>query len=132
MALGSAPACHDIVNVHQLSNSAEQRLLGPVWDYISAGASDEYTLRSSTQQWNEIELAPRALVDGGIRRGADIAKALCLGATAVFIGRPYVWGLAVFGANEVKRTVEILRTELAMAMALLGAPRLANLDRDLL
>ena len=72
------------------------------------------------------------LVDGGIRRGTDVAKALILGATAVLIGRPYVWGLAVHGADGVKLVVDMLRTELEMAMGLLGAPTLADLEADLL
>jgi 4-hydroxymandelate oxidase len=72
------------------------------------------------------------LVDGGIRRGADVAKALMLGATAVLVGRPYVWGLAAHGADGVKLAVDLLRTELEMAMCLLGAPTLADLTDDLL
>ena len=72
------------------------------------------------------------LVDGGIRRGTDVAKALCLGATAVCIGRPYLWGLALGGADGVQRVIEMLRTELERAMALLGAPDLRALTPDLL
>ena len=72
------------------------------------------------------------LVDGGIRRGTDVAKALALGASAVLIGRPYVWGLAVGGADGVRFVVEVLRTELEMAMGLLGAATLADLGRDAL
>jgi len=72
------------------------------------------------------------LVDGGIRRGTDIAKALCLGATAVLVGRPAIWGLAVGGAAGVTQVLEILRTELEMSMALLGAPTLADLEPGLL
>jgi 4-hydroxymandelate oxidase len=72
------------------------------------------------------------LVDGGIRRGTDVATALCLGASAVLIGRPVIWGLSTYGAVGVQRVVEILRTELEMAMALLGAPTLDRLTRDLL
>jgi 4-hydroxymandelate oxidase len=70
------------------------------------------------------------LFDGGVRRGVDVVKALALGARAVMIGRPYIWGLAVAGADGVKRVVEILRLELEAAMALLGAPSLSALDRD--
>ena len=71
------------------------------------------------------------LVDGGMRRGTDVAKALMLGATAVLVGRPYVWGLAAYGADGVKLAVDMLRTELEMAMGLLGAPTLADLTSDL-
>ena len=72
------------------------------------------------------------LVDGGIRRGTDVAKALILGATAVLVGRPYVWGLTVYGASGVKLVVDMLRTELKMAMGLLGAPTVKDLTPDLL
>jgi 4-hydroxymandelate oxidase len=72
------------------------------------------------------------LVDGGIRRGTDVAKALALGASAVLIGRPYLWGLAVGGAEGVRFVVEVLRTELEMAMGLLGTTTLAQLGPDAL
>lgn len=71
------------------------------------------------------------LVDGGIRRGTDVAKALILGASAVLVGRPVIWGLAGYGAAGVTHVIDILRTELEMAMALLGAPDLAALTPDL-
>jgi len=71
------------------------------------------------------------LVDGGIRRGTDVVKALAIGASAVLIGRPYAYGLAVGGAEGVARVVKILRTELEMAMALVGRPRIADLDRSI-
>ncbi len=72
------------------------------------------------------------IVDGGIRRGTDVAKALCLGATAVMIGRPIIWGLATYGERGVTHVIEMLRTEFEMAMALLGAPTIADLGPDLL
>jgi 4-hydroxymandelate oxidase len=72
------------------------------------------------------------LVDGGIRRGTDVLKALALGASAVAIGRPYLYGLAVDGAAGVSRVVQILRTELEMAMALTGRTSLAAIDRTVL
>ncbi len=72
------------------------------------------------------------LVDGGIRRGTDVLKALALGATAVQIGRPYLWGLGVAGAAGVARVVRILRREFEMAMALTGRPDLASIDRSVL
>ena len=72
------------------------------------------------------------LVDGGIRRGTDVAKALCLGADAVLVGRPAIWALAVDGAAGVTHMLDIVRAELIMAMGLLGAPSVAELGRDLL
>jgi len=72
------------------------------------------------------------LVDGGIRRGTDVAKAIALGADAVLIGRPYVWALAAGGAEGVQTCVEILVTELAQTMALLGAADIAALTSDVL
>ena len=72
------------------------------------------------------------LVDGGIRRGTDVLKALALGATAVLIGRPYVYGLAVGGKSGVSRVVDILRGEFEVAMALTGRPTIASIDRSVL
>lgn len=72
------------------------------------------------------------LVDGGIRRGTDIIKAFALGASAVQIGRPYLWGLGISGAEGVTRVVEILRKEFEMAMALTGRPTIASINRSVL
>ena len=72
------------------------------------------------------------LVDGGIRRGTDVLKALALGATAVLIGRPYIWGLAAQGENGVANVVAILRREFEMAMALAGKPTIASIDRSVI
>jgi len=72
------------------------------------------------------------LLDGGVRRGIDVFKALALGASAVMIGRPYLYGLAAGGALGVARIVEILRTELGMTMGLAGCTRLAQISPDFL
>lgn len=72
------------------------------------------------------------LVDGGIRRGTDILKALALGANAVLVGRPYLYGLAVQGAPGVTRVVNILRREFEMAMALTGRPTIASIDSSVI
>jgi 4-hydroxymandelate oxidase len=69
------------------------------------------------------------LVDGGIRRGTDVVKALALGARAVMIGRPVLWGLAVGGPEGASRVIEILLRELDLALALCGAPNASDLDR---
>jgi L-lactate dehydrogenase (cytochrome) len=68
------------------------------------------------------------LLDGGIRRGSDIAKALCLGARAVLIGRAYAYGLGAAGGAGVTRAIDILRTDLVRTMKLLGCASLAELD----
>jgi 4-hydroxymandelate oxidase len=72
------------------------------------------------------------IVDGGIRRGTDVVKAIATGAAAVQIGRPYLWGLGVAGSEGVTRVVQILRKELEMAMALMGRPTIASIDRSAL
>ena len=71
------------------------------------------------------------VVDGGVRRGIDVLKALALGADLVAIGRPVLWGLAVDGADGVTRVLEILRDELSLAMALSGCRSLDGIDADL-
>lgn len=70
-------------------------------------------------------------VDGGIRRGADVLKALALGARAVLIGRPIIWGLTVNGADGVREVLDYFRAELTRAMQLCGAAKLADLTPDL-
>lgn len=67
-------------------------------------------------------------LDGGIRRGADVVKALALGAKAVFIGRPLFWGLAVGGAEGVVRVLQILREEIEITMAKCGRRTVADID----
>lgn len=68
------------------------------------------------------------LVDGGVRRGTDVLKALALGARAVMVGRPVLWGLAAEGADGARQVLEILLAELDRALGLAGAPRVAELD----
>ncbi len=72
------------------------------------------------------------LLDGGIRRGTDVLKALALGATAVAIGRPYLYGLAVDGTAGVRRIIQILQTEFEMAMALTGRTSISAIDHTVL
>jgi 4-hydroxymandelate oxidase len=79
-----------------------------------------------------VEGAGEVYVDGGIRRGSDVLKALALGARAALIGRPILWGLAVDGSDGALAVLEILRRELDEAMVLCGCTRLDELDRSLL
>ena len=67
------------------------------------------------------------LIDSGFRRGTDMVKALCMGAKGVAVGRPYLWGLGAFGQPGVERVLDILRTELLVAMQQIGAPSLKDL-----
>jgi len=70
------------------------------------------------------------LVDGGIRRGTDVIKALALGARAVLVGRSVLWGLAMGGEAGVRRVLELLLADLEIALTLAGAPRASELDRS--
>ena len=72
------------------------------------------------------------LLDGGIRRGTDVLKALALGARAVLIGRPVYWGLAVGGEAGVRHILELLRAELALDLMLCGLASPAEVTRELL
>ena len=95
------------------------------------GARSEDSGRSTIDALPEIVQAVKGrmpvLVDSGFRRGTDIAKALCMGANAVCIGRPYIWGLGAFGQPGVERVLELLRIELHAIMQQLGAPSVKQL-----
>ncbi|HXF13837.1 MAG TPA: alpha-hydroxy-acid oxidizing protein, partial [Terriglobales bacterium] len=73
---------------------------------------------------NQVEV----LMDGGVRRGSDIAKALCLGARAVLVGRAYAYGLAAAGYPGVERAIQILKNDFQRTMRLLGCRSVSGLD----
>lgn len=79
---------------------------------------------------NAVQGKTEILLDGGIRRGTDILKAVAFGAKAVLIGRPVIWGLAVDGENGVKSVLEILRNEFHLAMALCGCDSVDKISRE--
>ena len=95
------------------------------------GARSEDSGRSTIDALPEIVEAVKGrmpvLVDSGFRRGSDIIKALCMGATAVCVGRPYIWGLGAFGQPGVERALELLRIETLAMMQQVGAPSLKHL-----
>ena len=95
-----------------------------------ADASGRSTIESLPEVVAAVNGRMPVLVDGGFRRGTDILKALALGADAVCVGRPYVWGLAAFGDAGVRKVLDILRAELHLAMQLHGVPSLAAVDRS--
>jgi len=88
------------------------------------------TLRVLPEIVNAVGNKTEVLLDGGIRRGGDIVKALCLGARAVLVGRAYAYGVGAGGERGVTRAIEILRTELDRTMKLLGCASVAELDRS--
>jgi L-lactate dehydrogenase (cytochrome) len=91
-------------------------------------------LPPSLQQLPEVVNAVRGqaevLLDGGIRRGSDVIKAICLGARAVLVGRAYAYGLAAAGTDGVARALDILRADLERTLRLLGCPSITALDRS--
>jgi isopentenyl diphosphate isomerase/L-lactate dehydrogenase-like FMN-dependent dehydrogenase len=97
------------------------------------GRADE-SGRGSIDSLAEVASAVRGrttlFMDSGIRRGVDIFKALALGADAVMVGRPYIWGLGSFGQPGVERALEILTDELRVAMQSFGTPTLADIGPD--
>jgi 4-hydroxymandelate oxidase len=95
------------------------------------GGRSEDSGRSTIDALPEIVEAVKGripvIVDSGFRRGTDVVKAMCIGATAVCIGRPYIWGLGAFGQAGVERVLDLLREETYGAMQQVGAPTLKHL-----
>jgi isopentenyl diphosphate isomerase/L-lactate dehydrogenase-like FMN-dependent dehydrogenase len=88
------------------------------------------TLRALPEVVSAVSGRVEVLMDGGIRRGADIIKAICLGARAVLIGRAYAYGLAAAGEVGVARALQILRADVERTLRLLGCPSIAALNRS--
>jgi len=89
------------------------------------------TLRALPEIVRAVNGQVEVLMDGGVRRGGDIVKALCLGARAVLVGRAYAYGMAAAGTPGVHRAVAILRADLERTMKLLGCASIAELDPSL-
>ena len=108
---------------------------------VEAGADAVYVSnhggRAEASGWGALESLPEVvaavdgrvpvMIDSGFRRGNDIFKALALGADAVCIGRPYIWGLAAFGQPGVEKVLEMLKAELSMVMGQVGARTIADI-----
>jgi isopentenyl diphosphate isomerase/L-lactate dehydrogenase-like FMN-dependent dehydrogenase len=88
------------------------------------------TLRALPEVVAAVNGRAEVLLDGGIRRGGDVVKALCLGARAVLVGRAYAYGLAAAGEAGVGRAITILRADLDRTLKLLGCASVASLDRS--
>ena len=98
------------------------------------GGRNEETLRATLDCLPEIAASVGGrvpvLLDGGVRRGTDVFKALALGATAVGIGRPTLWGLGAFGEAGVDRVLEIMQAELKLVMGNCGTQKIADINRN--
>ena len=90
------------------------------------------SLRALPEVLEAVNGRVEVMVDGGVRRGGDIVKALCLGARAVLVGRAYAWGLGAAGGPGVDRAIEILRADIERTLRLLGCPSVAQLDASYL
>jgi 4-hydroxymandelate oxidase len=98
------------------------------------GGRSTETSRSTIEALPEVVAAVAGripvYVDGGVRRGTDVFKALALGATAVGIGRPFLWGLGAFGQAGVDRVLDIMQRELRLVMGNCGTRTVADITRD--
>jgi len=97
------------------------------------GGRNEETLRATIDCLAEVVASAKGrvpvFVDGGIRRGTDVFKALALGATAVGVGRPHAWGLGAFGPEGVEAVIDIYTRELKAIMRQAGTPSIASISR---
>jgi isopentenyl diphosphate isomerase/L-lactate dehydrogenase-like FMN-dependent dehydrogenase len=94
--------------------------------------SSPATLEVLPEVAEAVSARAEVLMDGGVRRGTDVIKALSLGARAVLVGRPVLWGLAVDGQSGVEQVLRGLRRDLEESMTMLGCPNVAQLSPDYL
>lgn len=90
--------------------------------------SDRSTIECLPEVVSAVDGAMPVLIDGGFRRGTDVFKALALGADAVCIGRPYIWGLSAFGQEGVEQVLDLLSAELVRIMQLAGVTTIGDID----
>ena len=90
------------------------------------------TMRMLPEVLDAVGTSAEVLVDGGVRRGTDVARALAVGARAVLIGRPYLYGLAAAGQGGVEQILQVLAAELRDTLTLLGLADVADLGPDVL
>jgi len=118
-----------VMSAAQAQDAREHGLDGVVVSNYGRGAKHPMDALPAVAEGVRGDLA--ILIDGGIRRGSDVLKALALGANAVLVTRPVLWGLAAYGARGVQTVLELLQTELANDMAMIGAPNVAAIERDM-
>lgn len=142
------------VDLERLEAAAAPMLEPAARAYIERGAASDDTRDANAAAWRALRLRPRVLrnvtevstettvvgvglaapvlVDGGIRSGVGVLRALALGAHAVMIGRPVLWGLALDGESGARDVLTSFAQDLRRAMVFCGAASLADIDRDLL
>ena len=118
-----------VMTVEQAQAAREHGMDGVVVSNYGHGSNHPMEALPAVAEAIGTDLA--VLIDGGIRRGSDILKALALGADAVLVARPVLWGLAAYGDRGVQTVLELLQTELANDMAMIGAPNVAAVKRDM-
>jgi len=118
-----------VMTVEQAQAAREHGMDGVVVSNYGHGSNHPMDALPAVAEAVGTDLA--VLIDGGIRRGSDILKALALGADAVLVARPVLWGLAAYGDRGVQTVLELLQTELANDMAMIGAPNVAAVKRDM-
>ena len=127
--------------VREFKRAARQRArIGDGHDFwLAVGHGDENgrqldgvpaSLRALPEVLTAVNGRIEVVMDGGIRRGSDIVKAMCLGARAVLVGRAYAWALGAAGGPGVARAIDILRTDIVRTLRLLGCPSIRELDRS--
>ena len=122
----------DLINLADSEAHAREKLPKIAYDYYASSAWDEITLHENHRAYDRIQLQPRMLIDVSQRDLATVIRAIALGAKAVLIGRPVVWGLAVDGEQGVTRVLNLLRAEVDLAMALCGCRSIADITRELI
>jgi 4-hydroxymandelate oxidase len=119
-----------ILTKQDAKETIERGLQGMV---VSNGGTDQTpTIDVLSSIVDAVEGKVPVLIDGGFTRGSDVIKALALGARAVLLGRPVMWGLAAYGANGVRLVLELVQSELARIMVVVGRPTVPMIDRSLL
>lgn len=110
----------DLINLADFEARAREKPPKIVFDYYAGGAWDEITLHEKIRAYDRIQLHPCMLIDVSQRDLSTVIKAIALGAKAVLIGQPVLWGLAVDGEQGVTRVLNLLRAEVDLVLAMCG------------
>ena len=107
-------------NIADIREWARRKLPRPIFDWVDGGSFEERTLRANSADFARLQFRRRALLDGGVRSGQDVLKAVALGARGCLIGRAQLYGLAVEGEAGVRRVINVIREEIDITMGLTG------------